>query len=131
MPVRIALVDRVVGGIGIAVGADARVAHIPPVGREEAAEGRIVIAGVEVGQAGFRVGALADTPQPVPSGTRRSGGATRGQAAMRAMLEWPLRLGWAERHEHRLHLLAIGLVDFEPAAQRQGLPVEGLQARRP
>ena len=32
MSVRIALVDRVVGGIGIAVGADALVAHIPPVG---------------------------------------------------------------------------------------------------
>jgi len=35
------------------------------------------------------------------------------------MLEWPLRLGWAERDQHRLHLLAIGLVDFEPAAQRR------------
>jgi hypothetical protein len=79
-----------------------------------------VIARVEVSQARFGVGALADTPQPVPSGTRRSGGATRGQAAMRAMLEWPLRLHGAERDEHRFHLLAITLVDFEPAAKRQG-----------
>lgn len=89
---------------------------------------------MEVSQARFRVGALTDTPQPVPSGTRRSGGATRGQAAMRAMLEWPLGLCRAERDDHSLHLLAIGLVDFEPAAQRRrpaGGRTSGEKAVRP
>ena len=55
MPIGVALVHRVVEGIGVAVGADCRVGYVPPVGLDEAGEDRIVIAGVEIGQAGVGI----------------------------------------------------------------------------
>lgn len=60
MPVRIALVDRIVEGIGISVGADAFLDRIPVIGRDEAAEDGIHVACVEVDQPGFGVVAFAD-----------------------------------------------------------------------
>ena len=74
MPIGIARIDRVVAGIGIAVGADAGVGDVPPIGLEErrgsenppgegfpeAREFGVVVAGVEELQPGTGVIALAD-----------------------------------------------------------------------
>lgn len=50
MPIRIALIDRIVVGVGVAVGADAGLDGVERVGGEEAADHRVVIAGVEIEQ---------------------------------------------------------------------------------
>ena len=60
MPVRIALIHRVVAGISIAVCADAGFVRVPPVRRDKPCEDGVIIAGVEEQQPGFRVVALAD-----------------------------------------------------------------------
>ena len=48
MPIRIAQIHRIVEAVGVAVGADAGFADLPPVGLEEAAQCGVVVAGVEV-----------------------------------------------------------------------------------
>jgi hypothetical protein len=60
MPIRIGHIHRIIPGIGIAVGAHTWLPWVPPVGREEAAELWVEIAGVVILQAGFGVEALAD-----------------------------------------------------------------------
>ena len=60
VPVRVALVDGVVVRISVAVDADSRFGRVPIVGREEAAEDRVVVAGVQIDQPRLIVVALAD-----------------------------------------------------------------------
>src|SRR5215210_6689754 len=60
MPVGIAPVDRIIVGIGIAVGADTWLCRVPCVGLDEAAKLGIVIAGVQIHEPALGVIALAD-----------------------------------------------------------------------
>ena len=60
MPVRIAPVHRVVLRIGVPVRPHALLDGIPIIRRDEAAEDRVHVAGVQVDQAGLGVVALAD-----------------------------------------------------------------------
>jgi hypothetical protein len=55
VPIGIAGVDGIIAGIGIAVDVHAGEDGVPCVWRDEAAEGGIEIAGVEVGEAGFGI----------------------------------------------------------------------------
>ena len=64
----IADVHRIIPGIGIAVEVDAGEDGVPGVGGEEAAEVGVVVAGVEVLQAGFGVEALVDVGLAVEDG---------------------------------------------------------------
>lgn len=60
MPIRVRSIDGIIPGIGVAVDVDAGEDGVPAVGGEEAGEIGVVIAGVEILQASFRVEALAD-----------------------------------------------------------------------
>jgi hypothetical protein len=60
MPIVIRLVDRVVLGIGMAIGANAGQRGVPVVGRDEAAVERVHVAGVRMDEAGLGIVALAD-----------------------------------------------------------------------
>ena len=60
MPVRVALVDGVVVGVGVAVGADAGQVRIPIVRADESAHMRVIEAGVEIQQARRVIAPLAD-----------------------------------------------------------------------
>jgi hypothetical protein len=60
VPIPIGLVYRIVLGVGVAFGADAGERRIPVVGRDEAAEQRVEVAGVQVDEAGLGIVALAD-----------------------------------------------------------------------
>ena len=60
MPVRIRPIDRVVPRVRIPIRSDAFLVGVPPVGGDEAGDGGVVIAGVEVEEAGLGVGAFAD-----------------------------------------------------------------------
>jgi len=76
-------IHRIIGGIGIAVEVDAGEDRVPGVGGEEAAEVGVVVAGVEVLQAGLGVEALVDVGFAVEDGgavggARVSEGAGRG-----------------------------------------------------
>ncbi|KSV75946.1 hypothetical protein N185_15990 [Sinorhizobium sp. GW3] len=60
MPVAITVIDGIVSGIGIPIGADTRLCWIPVVRRDEPTELRIVVSCVEILQPGFGIEALAD-----------------------------------------------------------------------
>jgi hypothetical protein len=60
MAAGIALVDRIVVGIGVAVGADPGLRRVPGVRLDEAAKRRVVVAGVEIHEPALRIIALAD-----------------------------------------------------------------------
>jgi hypothetical protein len=60
MTTGIAPIDGIIAGIGIAVDVDALEDRVPAVGREEPAEDRVVISGMEILEAGLGIEALAD-----------------------------------------------------------------------
>ena len=75
MPQRITEVDRIIQRIGVAVDVDAGEGAVECVGGEEAAEQRVVIAGVQILQSGLGVVGLADIGLAVADG--RIGGGHR------------------------------------------------------
>jgi len=74
MPIPVAPVDGIVAGIGVAVDIDAGEDGVEAVGGEKAAEERVVVAGVEILEAGFGVEALVDI-----GAAGENGGAVGGQ----------------------------------------------------
>ena len=75
MPQRITEVDGIVQRIGVAVDVDPCEGGVPGVGGEEAAEQRVVVAGVEVLQSGLGVVGFSDIGLAVADG--RVGGGHR------------------------------------------------------
>ncbi len=55
VPIRIAGIDGIISGIGIAVEVDAGEFGVPCVGRGEPSEQRVVVAGMQVDEPGFGV----------------------------------------------------------------------------
>ena len=60
MPIPVTPIDRIALAVRIPVRADPLLPRVPPVGRDEQGEGRVVVPRVQVDQPGFRVGAFAD-----------------------------------------------------------------------
>ena len=60
MPILIRRVDRIVFGMGMAIGVDAGRDRIPVVGCDEAAVERVQVAGVRMDEPGLGIVALAD-----------------------------------------------------------------------
>ena len=60
MPIGVTFIDGVVIRIRIPVRADAGLVGVPPIGGDEAADGGVVVAGMEVEEAGLGIMGLAD-----------------------------------------------------------------------
>jgi hypothetical protein len=82
MPIGIAEIDGIIARIGVAVDVHAGEDGIPCVGRDEAAEGGIEIAGVEIGKARFGIIPLVQESLAAVDcriGSPRQNGAVTGQ----------------------------------------------------
>ena len=75
MPIRIAPIDGIISGIGVAVDVDAGEDGVEGVGGEKAAELGVVVAGVEILQAGLGIEPLVDIGLAVQHGGAVGGGA--------------------------------------------------------